>query len=72
MVDAYNVFDAQFRMNLDEFHSAFKGFSFDVGVNNFTNQKPPLDRNNFSSPPFDASTYSYFGRMYYMDLRIKF
>jgi iron complex outermembrane receptor protein len=71
-INPYNTFDVQFRLNLGQLSSHLSGFSFDVGVNNFTNQKPPLDRNNFSSPPFDASTYSFFGRSYYMDLRYKF
>jgi len=48
------------------------GVSLDLGVNNFTNQKPVIDRDDFASPPFDASTYSFFGRMYFADLRIKF
>jgi len=43
-----------------------------IGVNNLTNQSPPLDRDNYASPPFDGSAYSFFGRIYYMDLRIKF
>ncbi|MDB6166415.1 MAG: hypothetical protein JWQ83_1555, partial [Lacunisphaera sp.] len=27
---------------------------------------------NYSSPPFDNSAFSYFGRMFYADLKIKF
>ena len=72
MINPYNTFDVQFRLNLGQLESHLHGISFDVGINNFTNQKPPLDRSNFASPPFDASTYSYFGRMYYADLKIKF
>ena len=72
MINPYNTFDIQFRLNLGQLESHLHGISFDIGINNFTNQKPPLDRSNYASPPFDASTYSYFGRMYYMDLKIKF
>jgi len=71
-INAYNTFDLQFRLNLGLLNSHLHGLTFDVGVNNLSNQMPPLDRNNYSSPPFDASTYSYFGRMYYMDLKVKF
>jgi len=72
IITPYNTFDLQLRMNLGQVNSHLHGISFDIGVNNLTNQKPPLDRDNYSSPPFDASAYSYFGRMYYMDLKIKF
>jgi iron complex outermembrane recepter protein len=71
-VNPYNTFDIQFRFDLGRFDSRFKGVSFDLGCNNFTNQKPPLDRDNWASPPFDASTYSYFGRSYYADVKYKF
>lgn len=71
-VNPYNTFDAQFRVKLDKWSSVLRGMEFDIGCNNFTNQKPPLDRDTFASPPFDASAYSFFGRTYYADLRIKF
>lgn len=71
-INPYNTFDAQFRVKLDKWSSVLRGLEFDIGCNNFTNQKPPLDRDAFASPPFDASAYSFFGRMYYADLRIKF
>ncbi len=71
-ISAYNTFDIQFRFNLEKIDSRLRGVSFDVGINNFTNRMPPLDRTNYASPPFDASAYSFFGRMYYMDLKVKF
>jgi len=71
-VNPYNTFDIQFRVDLGRLNSRLKGLSFDVGINNFTNQMPPLDRDNWSSPPTDAGTYGYFGRSYYADLKIKF
>jgi iron complex outermembrane receptor protein len=71
-INPYNTFDLQFRMDLGKVSSSLRGASFDVGVNNLTNQGPSLDRDNYSSPPFDASTYSYFGRTYYVDLKYKF
>ena len=71
-IQPYNTFDIQVRANLGKLYSKLDGFTVGVGCNNFTNQKPPLDRDNYASPPFDASAYSFFGRIYYMDLRIKF
>ena len=71
-VNPYNTFDIQFRVDLGRLNSRLKGLSFDVGINNFTNQMPPLDRDNWASPPTDAGTYGYFGRSYYADLKIKF
>jgi iron complex outermembrane receptor protein len=71
-ISPYNTFDAGFRVNLGEVNPHLKGVLMRVGVNNFTNRKPPLDRSNYASPPFDGSAYSFFGRIYYMDLRIKF
>jgi iron complex outermembrane receptor protein len=71
-MNPYNTFDFQFRINLGKLDNHLNGVSLDLGVNNFTNQKPVIDRDDFASPPFDASTYSFFGRMYFADLRIKF
>ncbi len=71
-INPYNTFDLQLRYDLSRLSPTLKGCSMDIGCNNFTNQKPSLDRNNYASPPFDASTYSFFGRMYYVDLKIKF
>ncbi|HVU18068.1 MAG TPA: TonB-dependent receptor [Candidatus Didemnitutus sp.] len=71
-INPYNTFDIQFRYDLSQLSPILRGVSFDVGCNNFTNQGPSLDRNNYASPPFDASTYSFFGRQYYMDVKIKF
>jgi outer membrane receptor protein involved in Fe transport len=71
-IHPYNTLDLQFRLNLGKLDTRLNGVSMSLGVNNFTNQKPPLDRTNYASPPFDGSAYSFFGRMYYMDLRIKF
>ena len=71
-IPAYNTIDLQFRYDLSQLSEHLKGFNFDVGCNNLLDKQPPLDRNNYASPPFDASAYSFFGRMYYMDLKIKF
>jgi outer membrane receptor protein involved in Fe transport len=71
-VSPYNTFDIQFRANMGKWSNYLRGVEFDIGCNNFTNRKPPLDTNVFASPPFDASAYSFFGRIYYADLRIKF
>jgi iron complex outermembrane receptor protein len=71
-INPYNTFDIQARYDFGKLASYLRGVSMDIGCNNFTNQMPPLDRNNYASPPFDASTYSFFGRMYYMDVRLKF
>jgi iron complex outermembrane receptor protein len=71
-IHPYNTLDLQFRLNLGKFDSHLNGISMNIGVNNLTNQSPPLDRDNYASPPFDGSAYSFFGRIYYMDLRIKF
>ena len=71
-INPYNTFDLSFRVNLGKLDTHLNGMSMNLGVTNFTNQKPPLDRDNYASPPFDASAYSFFGRIYYMDLRIKF
>jgi iron complex outermembrane receptor protein len=71
-IHPYNTLDLQFRLNLGKLDTRLNGVSMSLGVNNFTNQKPPLDRTNYASPPFDGSAYSFFGRIYYMDLRIRF
>jgi iron complex outermembrane receptor protein len=71
-INPYNTFDIQFRYDLAQVSPMLRGVSMDIGCNNFTNQGPPLDRNNYASPPFDASTYSFFGREYYVDMKIKF
>ena len=70
----YTTVDLQASFDLQRIYSPLKGISFDVGVNNVTNRMPPIDayHYNYSSPPFDAGTYSFFGRMYYADLHIKF
>ncbi len=71
-MEAYTTADIQLRANLGKLYSKLDGFTVSVGCNNFTNARAPLDRDLYASPPFDASAYSFFGRMYYMDLRIKF
>jgi len=71
-MNPYNTFDFQFRINLGKLDNHLNGVSLDLGVNNFTNQKPVIDRDDFASLLFDASTYSFFGWMYFADLRIKF
>lgn len=68
----YNTFDLQVRIDLGRFIPRLKGLGFDVGVNNFTNQKPPLDRTLYMDPSFDAGTYGFFGRIFYADMRYKF
>jgi iron complex outermembrane receptor protein len=70
-VGPYNTFDLQLRYDLSKASPLLKGVTFDIGCNNFTNQTPPLSP-NYSSPPFDNSAFSYFGRMFYADLKIKF
>ena len=71
-IPSYNTLDLQMRFNLEKMDSHLRGVSLNLGVNNFTNKLPPLDRYNYASPPFDASAYIFFGRMYYMDVRVKF
>ncbi|MDB6166234.1 MAG: hypothetical protein JWQ83_1374, partial [Lacunisphaera sp.] len=71
-VSAYTTLDFQLRFDLEKMDAHLHGVSMDFGVSNFTNRLPPLDRTNYASPPFDGSAYSYFGRTYYMDLKIKF
>jgi len=69
---AYNTVDLQLRYDLGALTKYFKGVNFSIGCNNIFDEQPPLDRTNYASPPFDASAYSFFGRMYYADLKIKF
>ena len=70
-VGPYNTFDIQFRYDLGNASPMLKGVNFDIGCNNFTNRTPPQSP-NYSSPPFDDSAFSYFGRTFYADLKIKF
>lgn len=70
-VGPYNTFDLQLRYDLSKVSPMLKNVTFDIGCNNFTNKTPPLSP-NFSSPPFDNSAFSYFGRVFYADLKIKF
>lgn len=70
-VGPYNTFDIQLRYDLGTATPMLKGVTFDIGCNNLTNRMPPLSP-NYSSPPFDNSAFSYFGRMFYADLKIKF
>jgi iron complex outermembrane receptor protein len=70
-VGPYNTFDLQLRYDLSKVTPLLKNVTFDVGCNNFTNRKPPLSP-NYSSPPFDNSAFSYFGRVFYADVKIKF
>ncbi len=71
-VSPYTTADLQLRYELSQIDPRLRGVSFDIGVQNLTNRMPPLDRTNYSSPPFDGSAYSFFGRVYYMDLKVKF
>jgi len=68
----YTTLDLLLRYDLGELSPHMKGASIDVGCDNITNRGPVLDRTNYASPPFDGSAYSFFGRMYFMDLKIKF
>jgi iron complex outermembrane receptor protein len=69
----YNTFDLQGRFDLGELvDSRLTGLSVNLGVNNLTNQKPPVDSNVFSDAPTDLSAYSPFGRLLYVDLKYKF
>jgi hypothetical protein len=70
-VGPYNTFDLQFRYDLGTANSQLKGLTVGIGCNNLTNQTPPQSP-NYSSPPFDNGTFSYFGRMLYADLKYKF
>jgi iron complex outermembrane receptor protein len=70
-IGPYNTFDLQVRYDLGNATPKLKGVSVSVGCNNLTNRMPPLSP-NYSSPPFDNSTFSYFGRVFYADLKIKF
>jgi iron complex outermembrane receptor protein len=70
---AYNTFDLQGRFDLGELvDTRLNGLSVNLGVNNLTNQRPPLDPNVFSNPPADTSAYSPLGRIMYIDLKYKF
>ncbi|HTL68442.1 MAG TPA: TonB-dependent receptor [Lacunisphaera sp.] len=71
-IPSYTTLDIQGRYDLGKLNPMLKGASLGLGVNNFTNKKPNLDRTNYSSPPFDGSAYSFFGRIYFMDLKVKF
>ncbi len=71
-IGSYTTADIQFRYEFSQLSSLLKGVSMDIGCNNFFDKQPLLDRTNYASPPFDASAYSFFGRMYYMDLKVKF
>ncbi len=71
-MEAYNTLDAQFRWNLGETNSKLNGLSINLGIQNLTDEPPVLDRTNYASPPFDASAYSFFGRMFYADVRYRF
>ncbi|MCM2274899.1 MAG: TonB-dependent receptor [Candidatus Didemnitutus sp.] len=68
---AYNTFDLQVSYDLGNATPLLKGMEFTLGCNNLTNRMPPLS-DSYSSPPFDAGTYSYLGRVFYADLKIKF
>lgn len=70
-IGPYNTFDLQVRYDLSKVTPMLKNVTFDIGCNNITNKTPPLSP-NYSSPPFDNGTFSYFGRMFYADLKIKF
>ena len=72
VLNPYTTVDLQFRTDLGKVSPLLKGFNVEVGVNNVNNQKPIIDKANFASPPFDPSANSYFGRMYYADLKVKF
>jgi iron complex outermembrane receptor protein len=71
-IGAYMTVDLQVRYDLGKVDPRLKGLSMDIGCNNILGKLPPLDRTNYASPPFDASAYSFFGRMYYMDVKWKF
>ncbi|HVU18043.1 MAG TPA: TonB-dependent receptor [Candidatus Didemnitutus sp.] len=71
-ISAYNTFDIRGECDLGQLSPKLKGVSVAIGCNNFTNRQPPLDRVNYASPPFDASAYSFFGREYYFDVKVKF
>jgi iron complex outermembrane receptor protein len=70
-IGPYNILDLQLRYDLGTAMSKLKGVTFSIGCNNVTNRMPPLSP-NYSSPPFDNSAFSYFGRVFYADLKIKF
>ena len=71
-ISAYNTIDLLGRFNLEKINSNLHGLTMSLGINNVTNKLPPLDRTNYASPPFDGSAFSFFGRMYFLDLKLKF
>ncbi len=50
----------------------FSGARLTVGVNNVFDEMPPLSPQAFNEANVDVSYYSPLGRLYYVDLRIKF
>ncbi|HVT72694.1 MAG TPA: TonB-dependent receptor, partial [Lacunisphaera sp.] len=71
-IGSYTTLDLQGRYDLGKLNPMLKGASLGIGINNITDKQPNLDRTNYSSPPFDGSAYSFFGRIYFMDLKVKF
>ena len=70
---AWNTFDLQTRFDLGKIiDSSLNGLMLNIGLNNVTNQKPPLDPNVFGNPPADTGTYGVFGRQWYTDIKYKF
>jgi iron complex outermembrane receptor protein len=69
----WNTFDLQTRFDLGKLvDSSLNGVSVNLGLNNVSNQKPPIDANVFGNPPADTGTYGIFGRQFYVDLKYKF
>ena len=69
----WNTFDIQTRYDLGKLvDSSLNGVDINLGLNNITNQKPPIDANVFGNPPADTGTYGVFGRTFYVDVKYKF
>jgi iron complex outermembrane receptor protein len=65
-------FDAQFGVDLAALSPRLSGLRVSLGVNNLTDEYPPVDDSVFSDPPADTGLYGSFGRFYFVDVTYKF
>ena len=72
-VPSYLAWDARFSYDGQAIFGEYgKGWSFAFGVNNFTDQSPPLAPQAFTDNNVDVSTYSPIGRFAYLQATVKF
>jgi iron complex outermembrane receptor protein len=72
-VRSYISWDARVAYDWHREHSRFGGdISFALGVNNFTNQMPPLAPRAFVDNNADVATYSPIGRLVYGTVAVTF